>query len=101
MTVTPLLAALWKPSARLVLRWRSEYVANTTAQSIRGLSELTIPPTDTARMEGAVLQSMLMEWRLQRGSAPLQFVAITRNSCCTANSFDSMGIVPRSVTRRN
>ena len=44
------------------------------------MSELTMPPTDAARMEDVVLRSMLMEWQLQRGSAPLKFVAIVDES---------------------
>ena len=44
------------------------------------MPELTVPPSDAAQTEQAVLQSMLMEWRLQRGSAPLEFVAIVDES---------------------
>ena len=44
------------------------------------MPELTMPPTDAARMEDAVLASMLMEWRLQRGSVPLECVAIVDES---------------------
>ncbi len=44
------------------------------------MPELTMPPTDATQTEQAVLQSMLMEWRLQRGSALLEFVAIVDES---------------------
>ena len=40
------------------------------------MPELTVPTTDAGQIEDAVLKAMLMEWRLQRGSAPLKFVAI-------------------------
>jgi hypothetical protein len=44
------------------------------------MPELTVPPTDIGAAEDAVLQVMLTEWRLQRGSAPLQWVAIVDES---------------------
>ena len=37
---------------------------------------LTMPPTDPARMEDAVLASLLTEWRMQRAGLPLEFVVI-------------------------
>jgi hypothetical protein len=40
------------------------------------MPELTVPPTNVAQAENAVLQSILMEWRLQRDFAPMEFVAI-------------------------
>lgn len=40
------------------------------------MPELTMPATDAGQVEEAVLQAMLTEWRLQRGAAPLGFVAI-------------------------
>jgi len=40
------------------------------------MPELTVPPTDVGLVEEAVLEAMLTEWRLQRGSAPLRFLAI-------------------------
>ena len=40
------------------------------------MPELTMAPTDAEHVEEAVLESMLTEWRLQRGSTPLEFVAI-------------------------
>ena len=44
------------------------------------MPELTISPTDAGAVEEAVLATALTEWRLQRGSAPLQFVAIVDES---------------------
>lgn len=44
------------------------------------MPELTAPPTDPGQIEQAVLEAMLTEWRLQRGSAPLGFVAIVDES---------------------
>jgi hypothetical protein len=44
------------------------------------MPELTAPPTDARQIEQAVLEAMLTEWRLQRGSAPLGFVAIVDES---------------------
>jgi hypothetical protein len=44
------------------------------------MPELTAPPTDAGRAEKAVLQAMLTEWHLQRGSASLGFVAIVDES---------------------
>ena len=44
------------------------------------IPEWTMPPTGVGQAENAVLQSMLMEWRLQRGSAPLEFVVIVDES---------------------
>jgi len=44
------------------------------------MPELTAPPTDAGRIEQAVLEAMLTEWRLQRGSASLGFVAIVDES---------------------
>ena len=44
------------------------------------MPEWTIPPDDAARIEDAVLQSLLVEWRLQRGAAPLAMVAIVDES---------------------
>ena len=44
------------------------------------MPELTVPPTDPEQVEQTVLDAMLMEWRLQRGSAPLGFVAIVDES---------------------
>lgn len=41
---------------------------------------LTIPPTDAGQVEEGVLEAMLTEWRLQRGAAPLGFVAIVDES---------------------
>lgn len=40
------------------------------------MPESMTPVTDTARAETRVLDAMLMEWRLQRGSAQLDLVAI-------------------------
>jgi len=40
------------------------------------MPKLTMPPADPAQVEEAVMAAMLAEWRLQRGSAPLTFVAI-------------------------
>lgn len=40
------------------------------------MPELTVPPTDTARVQDQVLDVLLAEWRLQRGSARLGMVAI-------------------------
>ncbi len=37
---------------------------------------LTMPPTDPGQVEEAVMAAMLAEWRLQRGDAPLAFIAI-------------------------
>lgn len=44
------------------------------------MPELTVAPTDAGQVEEGVLQSMLTEWRLQRGAAPLAFVAIVDES---------------------
>ncbi len=44
------------------------------------MPELTVPATDAGQVEEAVLEAMLTEWRLQRGSAPLGFVAIVDES---------------------
>lgn len=40
------------------------------------MPEVTEPPTDAWAVDAAVLQILLTEWRLQRGAAPLQLVAI-------------------------
>lgn len=40
------------------------------------MPEITVAPTPTGHVEAAVLDSMLSEWRSQRGSAPLRMVAI-------------------------
>jgi len=44
------------------------------------MPELTTAPTEPGQVEETVLQAMLMEWRLQRGSEPLGFVAIVDES---------------------
>ncbi|MFC5437770.1 hypothetical protein ACFPME_14500 [Rhodanobacter umsongensis] len=44
------------------------------------LPRTTQPPTDAAQVEDAVQRCMLTEWRLQRGSAPMGFVAIVDES---------------------
>ena len=44
------------------------------------MPELMMAPTDAEHVEHAVLESMLAEWRLQRGSMPLAFVAIVDES---------------------
>ena len=44
------------------------------------MPELTMAPTDAEHVEDAVLESMLAEWRLQRGSTPLVSVAIVDES---------------------
>ena len=44
------------------------------------MPELTVPATDAGQVEETVLEVMLTEWRLQRGSAPLGFVAIVDES---------------------
>lgn len=44
------------------------------------LPELTIPPTDIGDVDDAALEAMLTEWRLQRGSAQLQTLAIVDES---------------------
>jgi hypothetical protein len=44
------------------------------------MPELVMPLADPDRVEAAVLTSLLTEWRLQRGSAPLRFVAIVDES---------------------
>ncbi len=44
------------------------------------MPELILPPTDTAEVPEAVLDAMLTEWRLQRGSASPGFVAIVDES---------------------
>lgn len=44
------------------------------------MPELTMPPADAMRMQDVVMDSMLTEWRLQRGSAPLECVAIVDES---------------------
>jgi hypothetical protein len=40
------------------------------------MPEMTVPPTDAARTEDAILQVVLTEWRLQRADAPLGMIAI-------------------------
>lgn len=40
------------------------------------MPQLTVPPTDAAKAEDAILEIMLTEWRLQRGDAPLRLIAI-------------------------
>ena len=40
------------------------------------LPESFVPPINVDRVEQAVLDALLAEWRLQRGGAPLQFIAI-------------------------
>ena len=50
-------------------------------QALRAcMPDLTMPPTDAAQVEEGVLEAMLTEWRLQRGSASLRFVAIVDES---------------------
>lgn len=44
------------------------------------MPEVTKPPTAVEGVEDAVLRTTLTEWRLQRGSAPLGFVAIVDES---------------------
>lgn len=44
------------------------------------MPELTMAPTDAEHVEEAVLEAMLTEWHLQRGPAPLAFVAIVDES---------------------
>jgi len=41
---------------------------------------VTVAPKDPGQIEKAVLEVTLSEWRLQRGSAPLEFVAIVDES---------------------
>ncbi|MGB4858881.1 MAG: hypothetical protein WBP11_06080 [Dokdonella sp.] len=40
------------------------------------MPEVTVAPTDTRRVDETVLDALLMEWHLQRGSEPLRSVAI-------------------------
>ncbi|OGT54743.1 MAG: hypothetical protein A3E01_18690 [Gammaproteobacteria bacterium RIFCSPHIGHO2_12_FULL_63_22] len=40
------------------------------------MPDLTVPPNDSEHVEEAVLQAVLTEWQLQRGSIPLRFIAI-------------------------
>lgn len=40
------------------------------------MPQLTVPPTDAARTEDAMLEVMLTEWQLQRPDAPLRMIAI-------------------------
>lgn len=40
------------------------------------MPDLTMPPADPARMEDAVLATLLTEWSMQRGDLPLAFIAI-------------------------
>ena len=50
-------------------------------QAQRGcMPAVTKPPTKAERVDDEVLNVMLTEWRLQRGSAPLGFVAIVDES---------------------
>lgn len=44
------------------------------------MPEVTAPPADAGEVEEAVLEAMLTEWRLQRGSASLEFVAVVDES---------------------
>lgn len=44
------------------------------------MPEVTAPPTDAGQVEEAVLEAMLTEWRLQRGPASLEFLAIVDES---------------------
>ncbi len=44
------------------------------------MPEITVSPTAVNEVDSAVLQVMLTEWQLQRGSAPLGFVAIVDES---------------------
>lgn len=44
------------------------------------MPELTVPPTDSTQIDGAVVNATLVEWHLQRGSAPLKCVAIVDES---------------------
>ena len=44
------------------------------------MPELTMPPTDATQVAQAVMESVLTEWRFQRGLAPLGFVAIVDES---------------------
>lgn len=44
------------------------------------MPEVTRPPMDAEGVEERVLSVMLTEWRLQRGSAPLRFIAIADES---------------------
>lgn len=44
------------------------------------MPKTTKPPTDAARVDDAVRRCMLTEWQLQRGSAPMGFVAIVDES---------------------
>lgn len=40
------------------------------------MPDLTMPAADASQVEAAVLAALVTEWRLQRGDAPLEFVAI-------------------------
>lgn len=44
------------------------------------MPEVTEPPTDAGQVEADVMEAMLAEWRLQRGNAPLEFIAIVDDS---------------------
>ena len=44
------------------------------------MPDLTMPPTDVGQVEQSVLDAMLMEWRLQRGSVPMGLMAIVDES---------------------
>lgn len=44
------------------------------------IPELTMPPTDASQVEARVLQATMMEWQLQRGSAPLEYIVIVDES---------------------
>jgi hypothetical protein len=44
------------------------------------MTELTVAPTNVGEAEEAVLDVMRTEWKLQRGSEPLEFVAIVDES---------------------
>lgn len=44
------------------------------------MPQLAMPSADAGRVEDAVLEALLAEWRLQRGDAPLGFVAIVDES---------------------
>lgn len=44
------------------------------------MPDLTVPPADLRQVENSVMEAMLTEWRLQRGTAPLRFLAILDES---------------------
>jgi hypothetical protein len=70
-------------------------------QALRAcMPELTAPPTDAGRVEAAVLEAMLTEWCLQRGSAPLKFIAIV-DAAPTQQYLYPEFVLFRELFRRN